>query len=62
MMIVHGERERLQEILASEDFTSPCCRAGYTVPNLTCELMVTGDDAVAQMGLWASIGSELDVM
>jgi len=62
MMIVHGERERLLEILASEDFTRMYYRAGYTVPALTYELMITGGDAVAAMGLWASVGSELGVM
>ena len=62
MMIVHGEQERLLEILGGEDFTRMYYRAGYTVPELTYELTVTGDDAVTQMGLWAGIGSELGVM
>ncbi len=62
MMIVHGERDRLVEILASEEFTRLYYRAGYAAPELTYELAVTGDDATAQMGLWASIGSDLGVM
>jgi hypothetical protein len=37
-------------------------RAGYTVPELTYELMIAGEDTVAHMGLWAGVGAELGVM
>jgi len=62
MMIVHGDRERLLGIIGSEDFINMYYRAGFGVRELTYELTVTGDDAVAAMELWASAGSELGVM
>jgi len=62
MMIVHGERERLLGVVGAEDFADMYYRAGYAIPALTYELTIAGDDAVADMGEWASVGSELGVM
>lgn len=59
MMIVHGERERLLEILAMEDFHRLYLRAGYAVPDLSYDLMMAGEGAVNEMATWAGIGSEL---
>ena len=62
MLIVAGERAALGEIAAGEDFVRMYLKAGYAVPDLTYEIMQTGEDAVSQMGLWASVGSELGLM
>ena len=62
MMIVHGEREQLQAILGGEEFARVYYRAGYTVPELTYELMIAGEDTMTQMGLWGTVGGELGVM
>jgi 4-hydroxy-L-threonine phosphate dehydrogenase PdxA len=59
MMMVHGDRERLAEILQTEDFMHMYLRAGYAVPDLTYDLMLAGESAVNQMGMWAGVGSEL---
>jgi hypothetical protein len=59
MMIVHGEREHLREILEMEEFARIYFKAGYGVPDLSYEVMAAGESAVEQMGLWASTGSEL---
>ncbi len=62
MLIVAGESAALGEIVAGEDFPRMYLKAGYAVPDLTYEIMTTGDDAVGQMGLWAGVGSELGLM
>jgi hypothetical protein len=62
MLIVNGERVALGEIIAGEEFPRMYLKAGYAVPDLTYEIMLTGEDAVSQMGLWASVGSELGLM
>jgi hypothetical protein len=59
MIIVHGERAHLEEILGMEEFARIYFRAGYSVPDLSYEVMAAGEFAVEQMGLWASTGSEL---
>ena len=62
MLVVAGERMALGEIAAGEDFARMYLKAGYAVPDLTYEIMQTDEDAVSQMGLWASVGSELGLM
>ena len=59
LLIVHGERDRLLEILAMEDFGRMYLKAGYTVPDLTFEIVTAGEAAVESMGMWAGVGSEL---
>lgn len=61
-LIIGGERARLAEIAAGEDFARLDLKAGYAVPDLTYEIMLTGADAVNQMGLWAAVGAELGLM
>ena len=62
MLIVAGERDALAGIAAGEDFIRMYLKAGYAVSDLTYEIMAASEDAVAQMGLWASVGSELGLM
>lgn len=62
MIMVHGDRDRLTEILAAEDFARMYLRAGFAVPDLTYELMTAGEAAVGQMGLWAGVGAELGLI
>jgi hypothetical protein len=62
MMMVHGDQERLAEILRMEDFTHMYLRAGYAVPDLTYDMTLAGESAVQQMGLWAGVGSELGLI
>jgi len=62
MVIVHGERDGLIEMTGSEEFQRLFLKAGFAVPDLCYEIMVAGEDAVAAMGLWATVGSELGFM
>lgn len=59
MMIVHGERMKLGELLQSEEFIRLYLKAGYGVPDLTYEMTSAGEEAVTMMGTWAGVGSEL---
>jgi hypothetical protein len=59
MMIVHGERDKLEQILHREDFAHMYLRAGYAVPDLTYDMMSAGDSAADMMGVWAGVGAEL---
>jgi hypothetical protein len=61
-LIVGGERASLVEMAAGGDFSRLNLKAGYAVPDLTYEIMLTGADAVRGMGLWAAVGSELGLM
>ena len=61
-LIVGGERASLTRMAAAEDFSRMFLKAGYAVSDLTYEIMLTGNDAVSQMGLWAKVGSELGLM
>lgn len=62
MMIVHGDRARLLEILAGDEFLRLYLRAGYAVPDLTYDVMVAGEAAIEQMGTWAGVGSEIGLI
>lgn len=62
MLIVSGERDALGGLAASDDFIRMYLKAGYAVADLSYEIMVSGEDAVAQMGQWAAVGSELGLM
>ncbi len=61
-LIIGGERAGLTEMAAGEDLSRTFLKAGYAVSDLTYEIMLTGNDAVSQMGLWASVGSEVGLM
>ena len=61
-LIIGGERASLTGMAAGDDFSRMFLKAGYAVPDLTYEIMLSGNDAVSQMGLWASVGSELGLM
>ena len=62
MVIVHGERNGLVEMAGSEEFQRLVLKAGFAVPDLCYEIVLAGEDAVAAMGLWAAVGSELGFM
>jgi hypothetical protein len=62
MLIVGGDSASLVAIAAGEDFSRMFLKAGYAVPDLTYEMLLSGSDAVNQMGLWASVGSELGLI
>ena len=62
MVIVQGERDGLVEMTGAEEFQRLFLKAGYAIPDLCYEIELAGDDAVAAMGLWAAVGSELGLM
>ena len=62
MILIGGDRAVLLGITATEEFQRLFLKAGYAVPELAWELLLAGEDAVATMGLWATVGSELGVM
>ena len=62
LRFLRGSAKALAGIAAGEDFIRMYLKAGYAVTDLTYEIMVAGEDAVAQMGLWAAVGSELGLM
>ena len=62
MLFIGGERTGLLELTGTEDFQRLFLKAGYAVPELTWEILIAGEDAVAMMGLWATVGSELGFM
>ena len=62
MMIIHGERPALRNILDTEDFRRIYFRAGFAVPDLRYELLTAGDTVGEYMAFWAGLGSELGVM
>ena len=61
-ILIGGERASLTDLTASEEFQRLFLKAGYCVPDLAWEIMAAGDSAVAMMGLWAAVGSELGLM
>jgi hypothetical protein len=62
MMIVHGDRTRLLEIIEDEEFARMYLRAGYAVPDLAYQIMAVGDAAIEAMGMWAGVGSEMGLI
>ena len=61
-IVIGGERPSLTDLTASEEYQRLFLKAGYCVPDLSWEIMAAGDAAVAMMGLWATVGSELGFM
>lgn len=59
MMIIHGDRARLAELLSLEEFEHIYLKAGFAVPDLTYRMSAVGDESVNRMGMWASVGAEL---
>lgn len=62
MVIVQGERDGLVELMGSEEYQRLYMKAGFAIPDLFHEIMPAGEGAVASMGLWAAVGSELGLM
>jgi hypothetical protein len=62
MIFIGGERAALSDLTATEEYQRLFEKAGFCVPDLCYEILLAGDDAVAAMGLWATVGSELGFM
>ena len=62
MIFIGGERAALSDLTATEEYQRLFEKAGFCVPDLCYEILIAGDDAVAAMGLWAAVGSELGFM
>ncbi len=58
MMIVHGDRRALLEIIDLEEFERHYLKAGFAVPDVAYELVAFGDRVQEVMQRWSSIGLE----
>lgn len=59
LMIIPGEREKLIEIIAREEFLRLVFRAGLVAPDIKYELMTFGEDVEHFMDLWFDVAKEL---
>ncbi len=62
LMIIHGERKSLFDIVDTAEFRDIYFKAGFCVPDLDYELFVAGDKVMEFMADWARSGSELGFM
>ncbi len=62
MMIVHGERDELGDILDTDEFRTMYAKATFAVPDIKYELAAAGESVQEMMTTWASVGSELGYM
>ena len=62
MMIVHGDREYLEELIHTDDFLAMYMKASFAVPDISYEIWGFGEQVQEMMGLWASKGAEFGVM
>lgn len=59
MMIIHGEREALVEILGSEDFAKLYMKVTFAAPDITYEMVSAGEGVLDVMQAWSSVGLDL---
>ncbi len=62
MLIVHGDRERLYELTALDEFRTMYLKAGFSAPDLKYRIAALGDFAAEAMGAWAAVGADLGLM
>lgn len=62
MMIIHGDRKMLLDIIDTADFRAVYFKAGFCVPDLDYKLLTAGDHVAEFMAAWASLGSEMGFM
>ena len=62
MMIIHGERETLFEIIGSDDFAKLYTKVTFTTPDIKYELVSAGETVQEQMQVWGAVGLELGYM
>lgn len=62
MMMIHGDREKLFEILNSDEFRMLYSKVTFAVPDVSYELFAFGEAVQEMMGTWAAVGSELGYM
>ncbi len=62
MMIIHGERESLLEIIGAEDFVKLYTKVTFAVPDIKYELAATGESVQDNMQVWSAVGLELGYM
>lgn len=62
MMIVHGDREFLNELIHSDDFRSMYVKASFAVPDIGYEIWGFGDHVEEMMTLWGTKGAEFGLM
>ena len=62
MMIIHGERETLFEILGTDEFAKLYTKVTFSVPEIKYELVAAGEGVQEQMQVWGAVGLELGYM
>ena len=62
MMIIHGERMALFELIGGEDFHRVFAKAEFAADGLRHELMFTGERLATEMSQWTQVGVELGLM
>ena len=59
MMLIHGERDTLHEILGSDEFGKLYAGIIYVSPHIKYELVYAGEGAQEKMQVWGTVGTEL---
>jgi hypothetical protein len=62
MMIVHGEREFLSELIETDDFQAMYLKAAFSVPDIGYEIFGFAETVQETMTRWATKGVELGIM
>ena len=62
MMIIHGERETLFEILGTDEFAKLYTKVTFSVPEIKYEIVAAGEGVQEQMQVWGAVGLELGYM
>jgi hypothetical protein len=62
MMIIHGEREALHEIVGSDEFSKLYAGVTFTVSDIKYEIVATGEAIQDRMQVWGAVGMELGYM
>jgi hypothetical protein len=62
MMIVHGEREFLHELIHTDDFLAMYMKASFAVPDIGYDIWGFGEQVAEMMALWGAKGAEFGLM
>ena len=62
MMIVHGDREYLHELIHTDDFLSMYMKASFSTPDIGYEVWGFGEHVEEMMALWSGKGAEFGLM
>lgn len=59
MMIIHGERETLFDIIGSNEFAKQYAKVTFSVTDIKYELVAAGERVQEEMQMWGAVGLEL---